>query len=284
MQQDMTLSRKKFLRLSGLSASGLLLNSSIPARETTLLPTPEFKPPFGLASYTLREFDLDTVIAICQRLRLTHLSLKSMHMPLDSTEQQLKAIAAKIQQAGLQLIGAGVIYMNKPEDVDQAFTYAQHAGLKIIVAVPQYDLLPQVEAWVKKTNLKVAIHNHGPGDKLYASPDDIFARIRALDQRVGMCIDLGHVVRLNQNPLPFIERYKARLYDVHIKDVHQKNAEGDSIEIGRGVIDIPGILNVLKNIGYSGALSFEYEKDAKDPLPGLAESVGYVRGVLKMLA
>ncbi len=279
----MTISRKKFICLSGLSISGLLLNTTASARKSAPLLVTEFNPPFGLASYTLREFDLEAVIGMCQRLRLTHLSLKSMHMPLDSTEQQLKTIAAKVNQAGLQLIGAGVIYMNKPEEVDQAFTYAQHAGLKMIVAVPQYDLLPQVETWVKKTNLKVAIHNHGPGDKLYASPDDIFARIRSLDQRVGMCIDIGHVVRLNQNPLPFIERYKARLYDVHIKDVHQKNAEGDSIEIGRGVIDIPGVLSALKNIGYQGALSFEYEKDAKDPLPGLAESVGYVRGVLKLL-
>lgn len=279
----MTISRKKFICLSGLSISGLLLNTTASARKSAPLPATEFKPPFGLASYTLREFDLEAVIGMCQRLRLTHLSLKSMHMPLDSTEQQLKTIAAKVNQAGLQLIGAGVIYLNKPEEVDQAFTYAQHAGLKMIVAVPQYDLLPQVETWVKKTNLKVAIHNHGPGDKLYASPDDIFARIRSLDQRVGMCIDIGHVVRLNQNPLPFIERYKARLYDVHIKDVHQKNAEGDSIEIGRGVIDIPGVLSALKNIGYQGALSFEYEKDAKDPLPGLAESVGFVRGVLKLL-
>lgn len=276
--------RKDFIKISGASLSGFFLNTPGPWIKIMRTEQNNFQPPLGLASYTLREFDLDTVLKVCQRLGLTHLSLKSMHMPLDSPEQQLKAIAGKVRQAGLHLIGAGVIYMNNAEEVDQAFQYAQHAGLKMIVAVPQHELLPQVESWVKKTNLMVAIHNHGPGDKLYASPEDIFARIRNLDQRVGMCMDLGHVVRINQDPVPLINRYKTRLYDVHLKDVDQKTADGNSIEIGRGVIDMPAILMALKNINYSGALSFEYEKDALDPIPGLAESVGYVRGILKMLA
>lgn len=277
-----SVTRKEFLRLSGLGLSAACL----PA-ETTKLSfsnAAEFAPPFGLASYSLREFDLETVIQVCKRLGLTHLSLKSMHMPLDSSAQTLKDIGNKITQAGLNLIGAGVIYMNTTQEVDQAFQYAQHAGLKIIVAVPQHDLLPQVETLVKKTNIVIAIHNHGPGDKLYASPDDVFARVRHLDPRVGMCIDIGHVVRINQDPIPMIKRYKSRLYDLHIKDVHKKSAEGDSIEMGRGVIDIPAVLHALKEINYSGALSFEYEKDAKDPVPGLAESVGYVRGILKMMS
>ena len=34
---------------------------------------------------------------------------------------------------------------------------------------------------------------------------------------------------------------------------------------------------------YDKVVSFEFEKDGKDPLPGLAESVGYVRGVIRVL-
>jgi sugar phosphate isomerase/epimerase len=67
---------------------------------------------------------------------------------------------------------------------------------------------------------------------------------------------------------------------VHIKDVTAAAKEGGTIEIGRGVIDIPKFLKTLIKLNYKGSVSFEFEKDGKDPLPGVAESVGYVRGVL----
>ena len=74
------------------------------------------------------------------------------------------------------------------------------------------------------------------------------------------------------------------MHDIHIKDEDKADPSGKPCELGHGVIDIPGFLKMLLDENYSNIVSFEYEKDGKDPLPGLAESVGYVRGVLKMLA
>jgi inosose dehydratase len=78
-----------------------------------------------------------------------------------------------------------------------------------------------------------------------------------------------------------ISKYKDRLYDMHIKDVNKAEEDGTPVEIGRGVIDIPGIVKALKKINYSYRASIEYEKDGDDPIPGLAESVGYLRGIIK---
>ena len=50
--------------------------------------------------------------------------------------------------------------------------------------------------------------------------------------------------------------------------------------IGRGILDSKSILAALLKIKYQGLVGFEYEKDAKDPVPGLAESVGYIKGLL----
>jgi inosose dehydratase len=144
-------------------------------------------------------------------------------------------------------------------------------------------LLPQVNDLVKKHNIKLAIHNHGPGDDLYSSPNDVHARIKDLDKRIGLCIDIGHVVRIGQDPVPMIEKYNERVYDMHMKDVNKAEHDGTAVEIGRGVIDIPAVIKSLKKINYQGYVAFEYEKDGDDPVPGLAESVGYVRGVMKMV-
>jgi sugar phosphate isomerase/epimerase len=153
----------------------------------------------------------------------------------------------------------------------------------MIIGVPNHELLPMVNEKVISTNIRVAIHNHGPGDKLYPSPDDVYEKIKDLDKRIGLCIDIGHVQRLHQNPAEKLEKYKARLFDIHMKDVIAESEENSPVENGRGIIDIPKVLKTLKKIKYKGILAFEYEKDGDDPFPGLAESVGYARGVIKMI-
>ena len=243
------------------------------------------KVPFqlGLASYTTRKFTLDETIGMAVRLGLKNLCLKSFHLPMDATSEECAAAAKKCKDAGLNLYGGGVITMKTEADVDQAFDYAKAAGMSVIVGVPDPDVLPLVDRKVKQYNIKVAIHNHGPGDKVYPTPEFAIEKVKDFDKRIGLCIDIGHTVRIGADPIQDVVRYADRLHDLHIKDVSAATEEGKTLEIGRGVIDIPAFLRTLIGSGYSGIASFEYEKDGSDPLPGLAESVGYIRGVLATL-
>ena len=237
----------------------------------------------GLASYTLRRFGVGETIAITKRLGLSNLCLKSMHMPLDASAEEIRVRAAKVRAAGIDLYTAGVIYMTNASEVQQAFTYAQTAGLKMIVGVPEYSLVELCNQKIKETGIMLAIHNHGPGDQRYPSPGDVYSRIRSLDPRMGLCLDIGHTMRNNEDPSQAAKKYFDRLLDVHIKDVSAASKEGTTVEIGRGVIDIPRFLKTLLKLGYKGVLALEYEKNEEDPEPGSAESVGYIRGVLATL-
>ena len=280
----MSITRNEFLKVLGLSATASLTSISAfsaPFKTDDRASQKPLSLKLGLASYTLRKFDLDQVIEISKRLQLNSIALKSMHMALESSAEDIRSMAGKVRNAGLTLYGAGVIYMKSEAEVENAFSYAKHAGLEMIIGVPNHDLLPLVEKKVKETNIKLAIHNHGPGDDLYSSPHDVHAKIKDLDKRIGYCIDIGHVVRIGQDPVPMIEKYKDRLYDMHVKDMDKAEPQGKAIEIGRGIIDIPKVIRTLKKINYQGYVAFEYEKDADNPVPGLAESVGYIRGVMK---
>ena len=97
-------------------------------------------------------------------------------------------------------------------------------------------------------------------------------------------MDIGHTMRSGIDPSVPARKYADRLLDLHIKDVSEANKDGHAVEMGRGVINIPEFFKTLIDIGYDGFASFEYEKDGKDPLAGLAESVGYARGVLAAIA
>jgi len=277
-------SRRNFLRLSGtglLATHAPFLLASQQASDTKISGLP-FE--LGIASYTFREFTLEETIAMTARLGIKKLCLKSMHMPLDSSQEEIKTMAAKVSSAGIDLYGGGVIYMKSVEEVDQAFAYATYAGMDLIVGVPEHALLKHCNEKVKETGIKLAIHNHGPGDEKYPSAESAYKLIKDMDPGMGLCVDIGHTVRIGEDPIADTRKYMDRVHDIHIKDVDKADPSGESIEIGHCVIDIPGFLKMLFEENYSKIVSFEYEKDGKDPLAGLAESVGDVRGVLKVIA
>ena len=282
---DRTQDRRQFLQRTSVGAVASLvglpaLGIGIANENNGSAKKVKFK--LGMASYTLRRFNLDQTLSMSQRLALKYICLKDVHLPLNADTEQIRDTVAKVNEAGLNLYAGGVIYMSNPMLVRQAFAYAQAAGMKIIVGVPNHDLLPLVEEMVRDTDIKVAIHNHGPGDPLYPTPQSVYERIEALDERIGLCLDVGHTMRSGIDPSEPVRQYAHRLLDVHIKDVSAATARGSTMEIGRGLIDIPEFLQTLIDIEYTGIVSFEHEKDERDPLPGVAESVGYVRGVLSV--
>jgi inosose dehydratase len=239
----------------------------------------------GVASYTLRKMPLDAAIKAIQRVGLSYVSIKDFHLPLDSTTEQRKAVAAQFKAAGITPLSCGNVSMkNDPADVRRAFEYARDIGLPTIVCSPDPDSMKILDAMVKEFDIKLAIHNHGPEDKRFPSPLDVWKAVQPYDKRIGLCIDVGHTTRAKVDPAEAIRTCRERLYDLHMKDIESTAPDAGTIEGGRGVIDHASILRALLDIKYPYLVSFEYEKDADDPLPGLSETIGYVKGVLRGLA
>ncbi len=280
-----TQSRRQFLSSCGTALVAGSLPIGTGSLHESILSVEPSELPFelGIASYTFRSFPLEKALEMTVRLGVRRLTLKEMHLPLQSSGPEIQSILGKISAAGLTLISAGVVYMKTEQEVRDAFAYAKKAGLKFLVGVPEEPLLGIAEECVKTTGIGLAIHNHGPTDARFPSPESAYTRIAAMDRRMGLCIDIGHTRRLGLDPSREVERFFDRVLDLHVKDVSSADAKGKTVEMGRGVIDIPGFLKTLKRLGYAGTLHFEFEKDQNDPLPGLAESIGYARGVLASL-
>ena len=278
--------RRDFLKAAGAGAAACATSTPGLALAMGRAEAPAVAVPFtlGMASYTLRQFPVDQAIEMTKRLGLTRICFKDFHLKLDAAPEVIADTVAKVKAAGLDLYAGGVIYMKSEAEVDRAFVYAKAAGFKMIIGVPTYDLLPYTNKKVQEYDMPVAIHNHGPDNPLFPTPQSAYERIASLDRRLGLCMDVGHTQRSGVDPAESAEKYFDRLFDIHIKDVSAPTAQGQTVEIGRGVIDIPKLLKVLTRLGFKGTLALEYEKDAKDPLAGSAESIGYLRGVLAALA
>lgn len=275
--------RRKFLHAATLSATGVLLaplsSSATSQKITSKNKAAGFT--IGIAGYTFLHFDIPASISMMKRLDVHKVSLKDFHLPLDSTPEKIKSVLGQFSAANIEVYTLGVIYMKTKDAVDQAFDYAKRVGVSMIVAVPTYDLLDYTEQKVKSTGIRVAIHNHGPEDKLYPGPADVYKRITNRDPKMGLCLDIGHARRAGAHIPEAIKKYHDRLFDMHIKDVTGLGKEGKAIEVGRGIIDFPAVIKALEEVNYRGCCSLEFEKDMQDPLPGLAESLGFFKGVKK---
>ena len=274
-------SRRQFFKVAGtgILAAGV---STVYASAGTPLLIYNTRDTFriGMAGFSFKEFTIEKTIEMINRIGVSNLSLKDFHMPMNSTQEQINTVLEKFKNAGINVYTVGVVYMKSMDAVDQAFEYAKMAGVKMIVGAPNYELLSYVEKKVKTYDIRLAIHNHGPDNPLYPNAADIWDHIKDLDPRIGICIDIGHTTRDGQDPVIDIEMYSKRIYDLHIKDVNKASKEGKTVEIGRGIIDIPKVVAALRKIKYTGICSLEFEKDMKDPLPGIAESIGYFKGVM----
>ena len=216
----MTTDRRKFLKISGMG----LAASSLPflakaSEQSTPASGCEFKFELGVASYSLRKFKTEDALDMTVRLGVKNIAFKSFHLALDADKDTIAKTVALCKEKGINLYAGGVIYMKTEEQVDQAFVYAKAAGMKMIVGVPNHELLSYVEGKVKEYDIKLAIHNHGPGDKLYPSAESAYVKIKDMDPRMGLCIDIGHTKRIQRDPEQDLKDFFDRVFDIHIKDV-----------------------------------------------------------------
>ncbi len=245
-------------------------------------PAPETGETFklGIAGYTFVNFDLETTLKTLKRCDVHYLCIKDFHLPMNSTDEEIAAFHKKLKEYDVTGYAVGPLYMKTEDAVDKAFEYAKRVGVKLIIGVPNYELLPYVDKKVKEYGFNFAIHLHGPDIKIYPDAEDVWNHVKDLDPRIGMCLDIGHDTRNGKNPVADLKRYHARVFDMHLKDVTGTTKLGYSLEVGRGVIDFPALIKMLRKVKYSGVVSLEHEKDMKDPFMGIAESIGYFRGVV----
>lgn len=235
------------------------------------------------ADWTFHLFDIDTALQTLQKCDIHYLCIKDFHLPLDATEEQIKAFHAKCAEYGVTGYGVGPIYQNTEEEVDKAFEYTRKVGAKVMLSVPPYELLPYVDKKIKEyPEIKYAIHLHGPDLDVYQDATVIWDKVKDLDPRIGMCLDIGHDFRNGADPVADLEKYHTRVFDMHIKDETDNSKAGQCVEMGRGKIDFPAFVRMMRKVGYDGMCSLEYEKDMDNPFVGIAESYGYMKAVCKL--
>ena len=236
----------------------------------------------GVASYSFREFQRHLAIEYTKRLNVSYINIKEFHLPLNSTPDEIAKARREFERAGLTIVGGGNISFQKDDENDfrSKFEYAKMAGMPLIVCAPTHETLPKLERYVKEYNIKLAVHNHGPEDKHFPTPQSVLAAVKNLDPRCGLCMDMGHSARTGVDVVESLREAGPRLLDMHIKDLKSFTDKNSQVPVGDGKMPIPAIFKELKRMNYQGYVNLEYEVDGDDPVPGMQKSFAYMRGVL----
>lgn len=278
-----SISRRNLIHSGALLGAACMASGTRPLFAQTSAATAKPSPiRLGIASYTFRNFSRAEMIGYLKQIKVDSLNVKNVkdHLPTDPVEEA-KALA-DYAAAGIKLHAAGTIYFAKDEDADvrSQFEYCKRAGISVIVAGdPTPQTLPRIEKFVKEYDIRIAIHNHGPEDKLWPSPLDVLKSLKGTDERIGCCIDVGHTVRAGADVVQAIREVGPRLFNMHVKDLTDFQNKESQVAVGDGIMPMRKIFEALIAIGYRGFVDLEYEVHADDPMPGVTSSLAYMRGV-----
>jgi sugar phosphate isomerase/epimerase len=208
------------------------------------------------------------------------LCIKDFHLRFNSTDEEIAAFHARLAAKNVTGCGVGPIYMRTEAEADQGFEYTRRAGVKLLVGVPNYELLPYIDKKVKEYDVNYAIHIHGPDIALYPNAADVINHVKDLDPRIGVCLDIAHDTRFGSDPISDLKKYYKRVFDIHLNDVTEASKAGQLCELGRGIINIPAFVRMLRKLKYNGTCNIELTANKENCFAAAAESIGYIKGVI----
>jgi inosose dehydratase len=267
-----TTARRKFLTTTAAATAGIAM-FDIPA----LLGAddPFLGLPIGIQSYSLRGFGLHDAIRHIQAMGLHYVEFYQKHVPQNIAGENLKALTQLLTTADINMVAHGVWGFNSNHEKNKSiFDFAKRIGVKCITANPTADAFESLDKLVAQYNIRIAIHNHGPG-AIYDSIDSVAAAIKDHHPLIGSCVDTGHFIRSKQDPVKAVYQLKGRVFALHIKDEAKQEKQSHNVIIGKGHLDVVGMFTALKKTRFpaDGSISLEYEANPENPIAEIKQCI-----------
>jgi sugar phosphate isomerase/epimerase len=224
--------------------------------------------PMGIQSYTLRNFKVDQAIRHVEGLGLHYIEFFSAHYPLNADADQVARMNALLAKPQIKPTAHGVNGFSKDHAANRrVFEFAKRAGIKTITADPAPDSFDSLDKLVAEFDVRIAIHNHGPGAR-YDKLASVQKAVAGHHKLIGACVDTGHTLRSDEDPVKWIHELGPRVFALHIKDVAERKAQTHDVVIGTKHLDLVGMFKAMKKVKFpaDGSISLEYESNPANPI------------------
>jgi inosose dehydratase len=271
--------RREILRHTALGAGAAMLPALAESARAAQSEYGPFK--MGLQSYSLRGFQpVDAALAQTKLLGIHYWEAYNAHVPLTTDPAQVKEILGKLKAADVKVLAHGVTRFTANAEANRkVFEAAKALGIQTLSADPDPDSFDNLEKLVDEFKINIAIHNHGPGHR-YDKLQQVGDAIKGRHPRIGASADLGHFLRSGEESVKVVETLGKRIYSVHLKDVKDKT---HFTILGKGDMDLVGVLRALKAIKYDHVLALEYEENPQNPIEDIRQCLAAVRAAVQKI-
>jgi inosose dehydratase len=271
------LNRRDFLQTGAAGVAAMALSRVATAADAK---DPYLGLKMGLQSYSLRAFKVEEALEQTKQLGLKYWEAFPNHIPMGTLPKHIETEKAILSKAGITLFSYGVLPFDTNETAArERFEFAKAMGIKSISADPNpdagtFDLLDKL---VAEYDVAIAIHNHGPGHR-YNKISDVEKVVKDRHPKIGACVDTGHYLRSDEDPVEAVQRFGKRVFGVHLKDVKTLPGGGKQFKIaGEGDLKVTELLKALKGLKYDYCVAIEYEENEKNPLSDIEACLKHVR-------
>jgi inosose dehydratase len=255
-----TLPRREFMRTTAGAAGAVLLGRAGLADEVQTADDEYGGFTIGIASYSLRQHDLETAIRHIAELDLHWVEFFGGHYSAVTDPKRISGVAKLLEPHGIRMHAHWVGDLGADKNANRAlFEFARQAGVPLLTGHPLPPSLPILDSLVQEFDVKVGIHNHGP-DHLYDTVDDMLDAAAPWDERIGFCLDTGHCMRSGEDPAHAVRRLGGRLYGLHLKD-HEwiGRDEPPQTILGEGALNLEELCQALREVEFEAPISIEYD-------------------------
>jgi inosose dehydratase len=238
--------------------------------------------PIGVQTISLRKYPLPEAIRHLQGMGVHYVEFSAgSHLPATASDEQIVEARQLAAMARLKVSAQGVNRFSKDHAANQRiFEFAKKLGIRTMTANPQPDAetLASLDKLVAEYDMRIAIHNHGPG-ALYDKLDSVARTIKDHDPRIGACVDCGHYLASGEDPVHCVLTLGGRVHGVHLKDQAEIGKKSENVVIGKGHLDVVGLFKALRQIKFpaDGALSLEYEANPDNPIDDMKACLAVVK-------
>ncbi|EMI20855.1 xylose isomerase domain-containing protein TIM barrel [Rhodopirellula maiorica SM1] len=275
-----TLSRRGFLAAATATAAAA---ATLPS--TAMAATAD-RAQLGIQLYSLRGYKVDEALRHAKDLGFDQVEFYSGMLSTGASADDIAKMKAKVAELGLSISAHGVNRFGGNEAANRKiFEFAKALAIPTITADPGPESFDNLDDLVKEFDIRIAIHNHGPGHR-YNKVVDVLRAIEGHDKRIGACADLGHYIRSGENATDVIRSLKGRLYGIHLKDFAEMKQKTEGVILGQGHLDVEGVFFALSEVGFpsNGAISLEYEENPQNPLAEIRDCVAVARAAMAKVA
>ncbi len=280
-----SVSRRRFLTVAAAGAAGVAW-FDLPRVLGALADDSFGGFPVGVQSYSLRNFNLVEAVRHIQALGVHYAEFYSKHLAIDASDSQIKDTLKLLADGGIKLVAHGVNGFSKNHEQNRkVFEFAKRAGIRNITADPQPDSFDSLEKLVAEFDVRIAIHNHGPGHR-YDKLEQVAKALKDRHPMIGVCVDTGHVIRTKEDPVKWIRELGPRVFATHLKDDIKQDGGSQNVVIGKGNLDVVGVFKALKDVKFpaDGDLALEYEANPANPVEEMKACITVAREAIAKVA